>query len=523
MFFTRFLLTAVTLAATAPAAWADVTLSAIFTENMVLQQRMPVPIFGWAAPGERVTVTFAGNSAEAVAAADGRWLVRLPEMEACAEGRELTVAGTNTLTLANVVVGEVWLCSGQSNMECPLHSSDIPADDARDEPLIRYARLWREDYVEPPLDVRLDSRTWMPYTGEAFRHGTAVGYFFAKRLREELDVPVGLIDSSRGASNINSWIPREGFIGLEEVPELADEYAHSQRSLREYRQRMLEYAQVVGPWAEAAKRAHAAGEPLPMCPRVQHFSNAGAMFYGSVAPIIPYAVRGLLWYQGESNAQDREAYYFKQKAMINGWRRLWNQPGDAHDFPFYFVQLANYEAATDDPAQEQHWSKIRDAQTQSLDIKNSGMAVIIDVGDAKDIHPRNKYDVGHRLAAWALAKDYGKHGEYTGPLYESMRVDGDKIRLKFTHTGSGLMVGVKDGMLPVAADATGRLKRFSIAGEDRKWHWADAVIDGDEVVVTCPAVPRPVAVRYAWSNNPAGCNLYNREGFPAVPFRTDAW
>ena len=245
-----------------------------------------------------------------------------------------------------------------------------------------------------------------------------------------------------------------------------------------------------------------------------------ALYNGMINPVVPYGIKGAIWYQGESNGGEGDSYYHKMRALIGGWRKVWNQG----DFPFYHVQLANWQKPNDNPAGGDGWAKVRMAQLQSLQIPNTGMAVSIDIGDAADIHPKNKFDVGERLALWALRDNYGKKDlVVSGPLYKSMKVDGNKIRVSFDHAGSGLMVGKKDGRNPTVEDKGGKLKRFAIAGEDKKWVWADAVIDGAAVVVSSPDVAKPVAVRYAFTMNPEGCNLYNKEGLPASPFRTDEW
>lgn len=501
-------------------AFADVTLPKVFSNNMVLQRGLPIPVFGKADPGEKVSVAFAGNTVEATADADGKWMVRLPEMNADEEGRTMTVKGANTISFNDVVIGEVWFCSGQSNMEWQFRNSHRPVPGDPNEPMIRFVRISKVEKADTNDDVRLDTPGWVTCQEKRTEQCTGVGYYFAKQLRDELGVPIGLIDGAWGGSNIDSWIPEVGYDG---ISELSGQGERLKNGVAAYRKAMLDYAEKIEKSAPAIRAAYEQGKPLSMLPEPPGFDRIGAMFKGMVEPVIPYGIRGLLWYQGESNAGDRQ-YHLKQMALTNGWRALWNQPGDMHDFPFYYVQLANFMAVSDNPAQGNGWNMVRDLQTRSLELKNTGMAVIIDIGEANDIHPRNKYDVGLRLAAWALAKDYGqKDRVYFGPRYKSMNVEGDKIRLSFDHPGSGLIIGKKDGLKPVVVDEDGTLKRFSIAGEDKVWHWADAVIDGNEVVVSSKEVVAPVAVRYAWSNNPAGCNLYNKEGFPACPFRTDSW
>jgi sialate O-acetylesterase len=247
------------------------------------------------------------------------------------------------------------------------------------------------------------------------------------------------------------------------------------------------------------------------------------MYNAMVAPIVRFPIKGALWYQGESNGGEGVTYYDKMRALIGGWRKVWGQG----DFPFYFVQLASYQAVSEDPAGGSGWAKLREAQTKSLTIPNTGMAVIIDtvpLAERDDIHPKNKYDVGTRLALWALGRDYGqKQLEVSGPLFKALRIEGGKARLAFDHSGTGLMVGKKEGRTPTVENKGGKLKSFAIAGADKKWVWAEAVIDGKTVTVSSPQVKDPVAVRYAYQMNPDGANLYNREGLPASPFRTDDW
>lgn len=244
------------------------------------------------------------------------------------------------------------------------------------------------------------------------------------------------------------------------------------------------------------------------------------MYNGMLHCVVPFAIKGALWYQGESNGGEGDEYLAKMRALVGGWRKIWNQG----DFPFYHVQLANFEKPNDDPAGGNGWARCRMAQLQSLTIPRTGMAVTIDIGEGPDIHPKNKFDVGERLAAWALHDEYGKKDiTPSGPLYKELKVDGNKAIITFNHTGRGLMVGKKEGREPAKAVPNGALQRFAIAGEDKKWVWAEAVIVGDSVVVSSPIVAAPVAVRYAFSMNPEGCNLYNKDGLPASPFRTDNW
>jgi len=270
-----------------------------------------------------------------------------------------------------------------------------------------------------------------------------------------------------------------------------------------------------------ANRENVSSSTLPALPgRGKGKRTPTANFNGAINPLIPYAIRGAIWYQGESNGSEGDTYFLKQQALIGGWRRLWQQG----DFPFYFVQLANFHPSDHrNPACGDGCAKVREAQRKSLTIPNTGMAVAIDIGDAKDIHPKNKQDVGERLALWALAKDFKKDLVYSGPLYMGHKVESGTIRVSFEHCGSGLMFGEKHGLEPVKELKDGKTQWVSIAGKDKQWHWADATIDGNTIVVSSDKVAEPVAVRYAYTMNPAGILLYNREGLPASPFRTDTW
>jgi len=273
------------------------------------------------------------------------------------------------------------------------------------------------------------------------------------------------------------------------------------------------------------RQALASGGDLPAPPTIPEnpLANAGnpvSIYNGMIYPLAPYAIKGALWYQGESNGGESDEYYYKMRALIGGWRKVWNQG----DFPFYFVQLANFAQVNDNPEGGDGWARIRMAQVKSLTIPHTGMATIIDIGEGPDIHPKNKFDVGERLALWALRNEYGKTGVVvSGPIYKSMKVEGASIRIAFEHVGHGLIVGKKSGTAPTEALSGVKLKRFAIAGSDKKWYWADVSIDGGTVVVSSPMVASPVAVRYAFTMNPEGANLYNREGLPASPFRTDEW
>lgn len=502
------------LALCAAAASANVTCPKVFQDHMVLQRQMPVPIWGKAEPGEQVTVTFAGATVDSTAGQDGKWMVKLPKMEASAESRELTVTGKNTITFKDVLVGEVWLIGGQSNAESNL-SWCCPEDGrTANIPLLRVLKV---DHVMSKTPADDCPMTWQTCEPQRALNFSAAGFYFCRKLIDELKIPVGLIDDNWGGSNIRFWIPEAGW---NMIPELKPELEQRDKDMATYQAKMKDYLAYLDKWAADSRTELAAGrvaEQLNFPPeRVEH----GFMFNGMIAPVIPYAIRGLLWYQGEYNAGDPgDIYYHKMRGLIGSWRNMWGEG----DIPCYFVQLPNLDQPDKDPAGGNGWARMREVQTKAMQIPNTGMIVTIDIGEAGDIHPKNKLDVGERLALWALAKDYGKKIVYSGPLYKGIQIGDGKIRISFDSIGGGLMVGKKELLKPTVEDKGAKLQRFAIAGEDKQWFWADAVIDGKTVLVSSPQVPKPVAVRYAFSMNPAGCNLYNKEGLPASPFRTDNW
>ena len=504
---------------------ADVRLPRIFTADMVLQRDQPIRVWGWADAGEEVRVALGDAAATTKADARGQWGVELP---ARAEGRglELVVAGRNTIRLGNVVMGDVWLCGGQSNMEWTMAQSDAAADVAAATfPDIRRIKFQHVQAAVPADDAPA-ATPWQvcsPATAAGF---TAVGLFFAREVQAATGVPIGLLDDNWGGTPIEPWIPPAG---MELVPELAKDVTARRQAIQAHRAAFSGQLDALEGWLKTARAAVAAGEPLealpapPTPPGHPGATGWGAMYRGMIHPLARFPVRGFLWYQGESNGGEGDSYRHKMQALVGGWRKAWGRD----DLPFYFVQLASFQNPTDDPAGGDGWARLREAQRHALAVPRTGMAVIIDTVplDARgDIHPRNKFDVGARLARWALHHDYGKRDVVpSGPLFKSVAFEGGKARVGFDHVGGGLIVGRKEGRAPAVEQPGAALKRFAIAGEDRKWHWAEAAIDGDTVVVSSPAVPVPVAVRYAYSMNPDGANLYNRAGLPASPFRTDDW
>ena len=513
-------------AACAAAALAEVKLPMVFADHAVLQRERPITVWGWANPGEEVNVSFAGHTVGTVADANGDWQVSLPACEASKEPREMTVKGDNEIVLKDILVGDVWLCSGQSNMEMKVGAARDRAEssaEAEKFPFIRQMKVVGEGVFNPWKDTT--GTRWTVCGKYSVAEFTATGFFFALDLAKELDIPIGLVNSSWSGQKIEPFISPEGFYGVPELSEIADELRAIDPATDKGRDTNMRAIERFRKWADESEKAISEGRrplPPPSMPKITSHNYPCSSYFNRILPMSRFQVKGAIWYQGCANGGDGMIYYHKMKALIEGWRALWG-----YDFPFYFVQLANYQQPTNDPAGGNGWARLRNAQRKALDIPGTGMAVIIDIGEAGDIHPKNKQDVGHRLALWALAKTYGRDGlVYSGPLFKSLEIDGEKAIVRFEDfsVGSGLMAGVKDGREPTAEDPDGKLKGFAIAGEDKQWKWADAVIDGDTIVVSSPDVPAPVAVRYAFRQTPAGnANLYNREGLPASPFRSDSW
>ena len=490
---------------------ADVRLPGVFADHMVLQRDVAVPVWGWAEPGEKVSVTLAGQTKTAVADAAGKWAVKLDAIQAGGP-HALKVQGNNALEIADVMLGEVWLCSGQSNMEMSVGgSANRDAEIAAAKyPGIRMMTVAHAPVETPQNDCRGQWKVCSPETVGGF---SATAYFFGRTLHQELDVPVGLINSSWGGTPVQAWTSLEDQKALPELKPLLESW-DKQVAAFDPQGAKQQYEKQLAEWQEQAEKAKAAGEPAPRKPgppadpRLSPHRPAN-LYNGMIAPLAPYALRGAIWYQGESNAGDTDSrlYGLQLRTMIRNWRQVWNQG----DFPFLWVQLPNFRAPQQQPAETSGWVIVQNEMLKTLSVPNTGMAVTIDVGEANDIHPKNKQDVGKRLALWALGTTYGKDIVCCGPLYKSMNKREGKIVAQFDHVGGGLV-----------AKGSGELKGFAVAGEDRKFVWAEAKIEGPAVVVSSPEVKDPVAVRYAWASNPT-CNLYNQAGLPASPFRTDDW
>jgi len=498
------LLTPLLLAFLAGPAFADVKLPAIISDNMVLQQETPAGVWGWADPEEKVTVKFAGKTAEAVADEKGKWKVKFEGLAAGAPG-ELTIAGKNTLTLKNVVAGEVWVASGQSNMEFRTAGTKDAAEEIKvaDFPMIRMFTVQKNAQASPVEDTTGKWEVCTPQTVPGF---SAVGYFFARRLYQTLKQPIGIIHTSWGGTPAEHWTPKPVLAADPVYKGIFDSW---DKAVADYPKAKEKYDQDLASWKELTKTPPAAGQKHPPQPREPRggtaFGGPGCLYNGMIAPILDYTIRGAIWYQGESNASQPDLYKKLFPTMIKTWRLAWKN----EEFPFLYVQLANYMQRHEQPT-DTNWARLREAQLETLDLPHTGMAVIIDVGDEKDIHPKNKQDVGLRLALWAEATVYYRDQEYSGPLPGGFQIEEGKARLTFRN-GQGMKTS--DG---------GKLKGFAIAGEDKKFVWADAEIQGDHIVISSPQVATPVAVRYGWDDNPE-CNLINSTGLPASPFRTDEW
>ncbi len=512
---------AAVLALCAPVA-ADVKLHSLFTDGMVLQQGAKAPVWGTADEGEQVKVKL-GDQEVSATAQGGKWTATLKDLKAGGPFT-MTVSGKNTIDLKDVYVGEVWVGSGQSNMQWSVLQSANPQEEVANSKntLIRLYTVPRRVSTEPQNDLDVKPPVpgqpqsqecrWLECGPDTVGNFSAVLYYFGRALQKDLKIPVGLIHSSWGGTPAQAWTCRAD---LAAKPELTTTYLDTYaKALEALPKAMENYNKAVEKWKADVEKAKQESKPLPrmpgkpMGPDSPH-SPAG-LYNGMIAPIIPYGIKGAIWYQGESNAGAPLVYRTLFPTMVECWRKKWN----AGDFPFLFVQLAAFKAISPEP-HDPDWAWLREAQTMTLSLPNTGMAVLTDVGDEKDIHPKNKQTVGERLELAARAVAYGEKIEYAGPAYKEMKVEGNKAVLTFTHVGGGLTV-----MPGTAPDAGGKLKGFAVCGPDRKFVWAEAEIVGDTVAVSSPDVPQPVAVRYAWADYPV-CNLYNKEGLPAVPFRTD--
>ncbi len=485
-------------------SYADVKLPAVISDNMVLQQKTNATIWGWADPGEKIKVKASWRwlfRSSTTADKNGKWKLKLKTPKAGGP-YDITIKANNTIELENVLIGEVWVCSGQSNMQWSMKGTENPDKDiaAANKPNIRLFTVARTVAESPKDDC---SGNWSQCSPETVAGFSAVGYYFGKHLTDELDIPIGLISTNWGGTPAEAWTRNEI---LESDADFAPILKRQQQMEANFPEVMKKYPKKLEAWKVKAEKAKAEGKRgprRPWKPAKRDQNSPSSLYNAMIAPVIPYGIKGAIWYQGESNVSRAYQYRKLFPAMITNWRKDWK----LGDFPFYYVQIAPFNYGEKRASEE-----LREAQRLTLSLKNTGMAVVSDIGNIKDIHPRNKLDVGKRLALWALAKDYGKKDTVcSGPLYRSMKIEKDKIRLSFNHTGSGLIT--KDGK---------ELTHFTIAGVDKNFVPAKATIDGKTIIVSSGDIKKPVAVRYAWSNT-AEPNLANKEGLPASSFRTDNW
>lgn len=525
------------LCGAALAAWsasADVKMPAIFSDGMVVQRKVKAPVWGWADTGEKVTVTASwGAEAKAVAAADGTWSTKLKTPKAGGPFT-ITISGKNTVEIKDVLSGEVWFCSGQSNMDFTLQGLTKPLKRKTESELrvTDYVRRKMKSVKDPFLRHITVPHTTSPYEQATDFEGawitsspdtnpgfSGTAFFFGCKLRQELNVPVGLIKCAWGGTRVQPWIPETAYRADAEMAAYYDqEMAMMKKQAKHFDADAAKkkFKAAVKKWKDGGKKGRA---PRPKQDPEKKRQLATTLYNGMVSAVLPYAIKGAIWYQGESNAKYMsESYAQHFSAMITGWRKAWGQG----DFPFYWAQLAAFRDPVTEPVVDNVWVDVCDQQRRSLKLKNTGMAVLNDIGAAKDIHPRNKPEAGKRLAFWALANDYGvKMPSFSGPLYKSHKIKGDKVLVRFDHADGGLMVGQKEA-LKATVKVDEPLQHFQIAGADGVWHWADAtIVKKDTIEVSHPQVPNPVTVRYAWAMNPEAANLYNQAGLPASLFTTD--
>ena len=497
---------------------AELRLPAFFSDHMVLQQGKPLSIWGWADPGTQVELKFKGDSIQVETNAQGRWTGTFAPQEASSIGTELTIQTDNkTIVITDVLVGEVWFASGQSNMVFSMNRVPDyqPIIASANEPGIRFFNASQVTAVEPQMDIEGKWQLTTPSTIGGF---SAVAYFFAKTLHEELDLPIGIIKSAWGGKPVETFTSRAALSTLSPTKLLVDAAVSAdanfdpKRAKMAYEARLEKWQVADEKWKKkpAETRGRRPRKPQPSKRALETEGQPGVLFNAMINPFVGYTLQGAIWYQGEANAKPGSVPYDQTlPLLIRDWRHRWND-----DFSFYFVQLANFRQPSPEPGNNDPWPLLQDRMRRILETTaGTGMAVINDVGEANDIHPKNKHDVGRRLALWALAKDYHQKMIYSGPLFREAKIKNGLIEVQFNHTGKGLKT--RDNQ---------PLRRFEVAGKDGVWKWAEAEITApDTVSISSDEVDQPIAVRYAWAANPEGANLVNSEGLPTSVFRTDDW
>lgn len=481
-----------------------IKMPALFADHMVLQRNKPVPVWGWANPGEKVVVSFDGQSKQTIASADGKWMVKLDPLQV-GKPREMTITGDNTIFIKDILVGEVLVCSGQSNMEWALFKC-IGADDAianSNNPDLRIFNVPHNDTEEPVDNL---TANWVYATPKTVKNISAVGYWFLSKLQKQLGVPVGFIEAAYGGTVIEAWISRQV---LESIPN-RDKYTYIDSIKKEYNARVEKMRPVQEKYdhdRDSAKRYKLPPPPVP-AGLVGPIRGPSMLFNGEIYPLIPFAISGVAWYQGESNAYVGRAnsYAALLPALVKQWRTDWNED----KLPFIIFQITPNRKPQTDPNEKSGIALVQEAELKTcLQTPYTALVTTMDVAET-NVHYLNKEPVGERAMKAALAIAYHKDVEYTGPLFKSVKLNGNTATVDFTHLGGGLTM---------KGDT---LLGFTMAGADKRFYFANAVIKGNTVVVTCPEVTYPVSVRYGWADYPR-VNLFNKEGLPASPFRTDDW
>ncbi len=480
---------------------AELRLPSVISDHMVLQREKSVPIWGWADAGQTVTVRFNDQTTHTTANADGRWIVHLSAMPAGGP-YELTITASApnpqvSKTLRDIMVGEVWLCSGQSNMDMRLQKLGQEEVDAAQHPNLRLFRVARNVSDKPIDDVK---GSWSRCEPEVARQFSAVAYYMGRDLLRELDVPVGLIHTAYGGTPAEAWTAPEALMAHEETSPIL---ARWDSRIEDYQKKLAAHETAIASGSQKSKPPTALNaQAMP-----------GRLYHAMLQPLAPYALRGMTWYQGESNVWRAMQYRHVLTAMIQDWRGLWHDD----QLPFGIVQLCNYVSPPRVPPGTFSWAELRESQLHAAqNLPNVGLIVTIDVGNPTDIHPLDKQTVGHRLARWARSDVYGEDVVSSGPMFRDVEFADGKARLRFDHVGDqpGSGLAIRDGQ---------SLRGFAIAGSNQKFRWAQAEIDGDHIIVWDKKITKPQAVRYAWDDNPSWANLVNDAGLPATPFRTDDW
>ena len=503
----------------AQSSTAAVKLHPLFCDHVVLQQGKDMPVYGTAAAGERVEVTFQGKTASAEADKEGNWKVTLGKFEAGGPF-DMTVKGVDTVTIKDILIGEVWVASGQSNMAIGVQSCVNGPQEAMaaDFPRIRMFNVGQVLAHKPQRSCYGAWSVCSPGTANEY---SAVAFFFARELHKAIKTPVGIINSSIGATPAEAWTSVDGFAD----PVLAHYRKEYEQNFASITQSLEGYFKDLDAWKAQSLVNAKEGNPVQHVPPIPaqfgDWRQPCGLYNGMIAPLTGFPIRGVIWYQGEGNTGKTVEHRTLFPALIKDWRQKWGE-----EFPFLFVQLCNYGHSAVQVG-ESNWAELRESQAMTLKLPKTAMAVTIDIGEG-DIHPRNKQDMGARLALAAQAIVHGQDVVYIGPTYNKMTVQGGKVRLEFTNLGGGLTTQSGKTLIPrpEVKDtplAGSELKRFEIAGADKKFVWANAKTDGDTVLVWSESVPNPVAVRFCWADNPDGCNLYSKAGLPAGPFRTDNW